>query len=131
MNEHAVIEVEASRAFLPPASRSTAPAQAPTPCEKRLFSQLFLCLSRACLGKMILFSLKWFTKRAFFAPPVLPDLQIPNTGHRFRIIDHERFTHTHTHTRTHGRDQRDCTLGQPLWTGADCTRQLLLLALRI
>ena len=29
------------------------------------FSQLFLCLSRACLGKMIIFTIKWRKKAAF------------------------------------------------------------------
>ena len=34
-------------------------------CEKRLFSQLSLCLSRACLGKKIAFTYKLLKKRRF------------------------------------------------------------------
>jgi hypothetical protein len=38
-------------------------------CEKRLFSQLFLCLSRACLGKkIVIYIYKKAQKEAFFAP---------------------------------------------------------------
>ena len=37
-------------------------------CEKRLFPQLFLCLSRARLGKMIVFMSKLLPKKTFSAP---------------------------------------------------------------
>jgi hypothetical protein len=35
------------------------------PAENDSFSQRFLCLSRACLGKSIGFSTKWLQKQAF------------------------------------------------------------------
>jgi hypothetical protein len=35
------------------------------PCEKRPFLEFFLCLSRACLGKMIVFIYKWREKYVF------------------------------------------------------------------
>jgi hypothetical protein len=34
-------------------------------CRNVLFSQRFLCLSRACLGKKIVFSMKWHRKKRF------------------------------------------------------------------
>ena len=38
-------------------------------CKKTvLILELFLCLSRACLGKMIIFSIKWRQKRRVFLP---------------------------------------------------------------
>jgi hypothetical protein len=33
--------------------------------QKRVFPQLSLCLSRACLGKKIVFSIKWHRKNTF------------------------------------------------------------------
>ena len=46
-----------------------------------LFSQLFLCLSRACLGKMIVFIPKRRPKGAFFAPVELRELGVAGRVH--------------------------------------------------
>ena len=51
--------------------RSTASKSTSTPKENarpNAFSQLFLCLSRACLGKMVVFSIKMAPKKMFSAP---------------------------------------------------------------
>jgi hypothetical protein len=60
--------------IIPPAdvgvNRIAAPVQTLTcsACKKTpLLSQLFLCLSRACLGRMIISSIKW-RKRGVFLP---------------------------------------------------------------
>ena len=48
------------------------PKQLPAPARTRrtLFLRvLSLCLSRACLGKKIIFSIKWHRKRCVFLPP--------------------------------------------------------------
>ena len=41
-----------------------------------LFGALSLCLSRACLGKMMLFSLKW-RKRCVFLPLDAGEAEVP------------------------------------------------------
>jgi hypothetical protein len=41
-------------------------------CTKRLLSQLFLCSSRACLGKMIIFSIKSLKRRRISHPAAPP-----------------------------------------------------------
>eukprot|EP01046_Picozoa_sp_COSAG06_P022320 COSAG06_NODE_1723_length_8586_cov_69.274420_6_plen_162_part_00 len=44
--------------------------------KKGLFSQLFLCLSRACLGKTFVFKCKWLKKEAFFFHAGYPTPQV-------------------------------------------------------
>jgi hypothetical protein len=41
-------------------------------CDKRLFSQLSLCLSRACLGKKIVYIYTWLKKTCFRASRLYP-----------------------------------------------------------
>ena len=51
-----------SSASLPNASAPHSLGSLPSRLQERVFSQLFLCLSRACLGKKIGCSVKWRTK---------------------------------------------------------------------